>query len=120
VPGAARVFRLLDAEQHVRAASPWFAPQAGLNNNLRPALHRRPGCGPRFIRQVEDREAPRPKRFDVCFLVFQAPLLEHAQMRVVPRGLRYLAFGEAEIHRREMTARQVVGEIGCGETNRPL
>jgi hypothetical protein len=62
----------------------------------------------------------RTKPFNVSFLVFQAPLLEHAQMWVLQRGLCYLAFGEAEVHGREMTARQVIGEISCGQGDRSL
>jgi hypothetical protein len=73
-----------------------------------------------FIREIDDREPLRPKPFDVSSLVFQAPLLEHAQMWIVPRGLCYLAFGEAEVHGREMPARQMVREVGCGESNRSL
>jgi lipid-A-disaccharide synthase-like uncharacterized protein len=41
--------------------------------------------------------------FDVSFFVFQSPLLEHAEMRVFPRGLCDLSFREAEIQGGEMT-----------------
>jgi hypothetical protein len=57
---------------------------------LSPALDRRPSCcgrlGFRFVRKIHDGEAPGPKPVNVGFLVFQAPLLEHAQMGIVVSG----------------------------------
>jgi hypothetical protein len=70
-----------------------------------PPLHRRPGCRLRFVGKIDNSKALRSQAFDVSPFVFEAALLEHARVGIVPCGLRYLAFREAKVHSREMTAR---------------
>jgi hypothetical protein len=56
-----------------------------------------------LIRKIDDREPFGAKAFNVSFFVLQPPLLEHAEMLVLPQGRWDLPFCEAEIQGGEMT-----------------
>jgi hypothetical protein len=77
---------LLDPKQYVGAASPVSNREAGLNDSLSPAFHGLPSCLlVRFAREVKHGESYCAKASNVGSFVLKASLLQHAQMRIVPR-----------------------------------
>lgn len=118
VPEPARAIGPLHSQQHVGTATPVTVYEAGLDDGFHPSLHGGHGCICsrvfRLLRKVSDPQASGAQARDIGSLVLQTALLQHAQVRILPSGLGDLTFGEAEIERRQMTAGQVICQIGGG------
>src|SRR4051794_37944338 len=99
-------FLLFHAKEHITSASPFVLTKTALNNDRRAARHGRNRLLARIFIQlfgkVDNGVSLRAKALNVSFFVFETPLLKNSQVGILPGGLFYLAFRQANIKRRQM------------------
>ena len=99
---------LLDPQQYVSPPSPLAAHKGGLNDHRYAVAHGRyrslAGRVVSALREVQNREPPRPKIIYISPFMFKSPLLEDSEMGVIPGRLCNLPLRQSEVESGQMVA----------------